>query len=78
VIGVDRLMNEIRALTNLAGNAVAAIVVARWEGGLDLAKARAVLNGEIVPVTSFDNEPRVDQDVSALPVPVPAAKSAAA
>jgi aerobic C4-dicarboxylate transport protein len=78
VIGVDRLMNEIRALTNLAGNAVAAIVVARWEGGLDLAKARAVLNGEIVPVTGFDNEPTVDQDVNALPVPVAAAKSAVA
>jgi aerobic C4-dicarboxylate transport protein len=78
VIGVDRLMNEIRALTNLAGNAVATIVVARWEGGLDLAKARAVLNGEIVPVTSLDNEPSVDQDVNALPVPVPAARSAVA
>jgi aerobic C4-dicarboxylate transport protein len=78
VIGVDRLMNEIRALTNLAGNAVAAIVVARWEGGLDLAKARAVLNGEIVPVTSLDNEPSVDQDVNALPVPVPATRSAVA
>jgi aerobic C4-dicarboxylate transport protein len=78
VIGVDRLMNEIRALTNLAGNAVAAIVVARWEGALDLGKARAVLNGEIVPVTGFDSEPTVDQDVNALPVPVAAAKSAAA
>jgi len=80
VIGVDRLMNEIRALTNLAGNAVATIVVARWEGGLDLAKARAVLDGEIVPVTTLDNEPSVDQDVNALPVPlpVPAARSAAA
>jgi aerobic C4-dicarboxylate transport protein len=69
VIGVDRLMNEIRALTNLAGNAVATIVVARWEGALDLARARAVLDGEIVPVTTLDNEPTVDQDVNVLPVP---------
>jgi hypothetical protein len=37
-----------------------------------------VLNGEIVPVTGFDSEPTVDQDVNALPVPVAAAKSAAA
>ena len=78
VIGVDRLMNEIRALTNLAGNAVAAIVVARWEGGLDVVKARAVLNGEIVPVTALDSEPRVDQDVDVLPMPVPATRSAVA
>ena len=59
-------------------NAVATIVVARWEGGLDLARARAVLNGEIVPVTGLDNEPTVDQDVNALPVPVPATRSAVA
>jgi aerobic C4-dicarboxylate transport protein len=51
VIGVDRLMNEIRALTNLIGNAVAALVVARWEGEIDLVTARAVLNGEIEPAT---------------------------
>ena len=46
VIGIDRLMNEIRAITNLIGNAVAAIVVARWEGEMDLEQARRVLDGE--------------------------------
>ncbi|MDE2486315.1 MAG: dicarboxylate/amino acid:cation symporter [Alphaproteobacteria bacterium] len=35
ILGVDRFMSECRALTNLIGNAVATIVVARWEGGLD-------------------------------------------
>jgi aerobic C4-dicarboxylate transport protein len=70
VIGVDRLMNEIRALTNLVGNAVAAIVVARWEGELDLVRAHAVLNGEIVPVLEVEGEPQVDQEVQPVPVAV--------
>jgi aerobic C4-dicarboxylate transport protein len=35
LLGVDRFMSQIRALTNLAGNAVATIVVARWEDELD-------------------------------------------
>ena len=33
--GVDRFMSECRSLTNFVGNAVAAIVVARWEGEID-------------------------------------------
>lgn len=45
LLGVDRFMSEARALTNLVGNAVATVVVARWEGGLDLEKARATLDG---------------------------------
>ena len=43
LIGVDRFMSEARALTNLAGNAVATVVIAKWEGELDLAKAKAEL-----------------------------------
>ena len=35
ILGVDRFMSEARALTNFIGNAVATIVVARWEGELD-------------------------------------------
>jgi aerobic C4-dicarboxylate transport protein len=35
VIGVDRFLSECRALTNIIGNAVATLVVARWEGALD-------------------------------------------
>ncbi|GAB3465321.1 dicarboxylate/amino acid:cation symporter [Massilia terrae] len=78
VIGIDRLMNEIRALTNLVGNAVATIVVARWEGEIDLVRARAVLNGEVVPVLEVDAEPQLDQDLQPAPVPVRAAKPAMA
>jgi aerobic C4-dicarboxylate transport protein len=35
ILGVDRFMSECRALTNFIGNAVATIVVSRWENALD-------------------------------------------
>lgn len=43
LLGVDRFMSEMRALTNLVGNGVATIVVARWEGQFDDARAHAIL-----------------------------------
>jgi aerobic C4-dicarboxylate transport protein len=50
ILGVDRFMSECRALTNFTGNAVAAIVVSRWERGLDVAALEAALNpGKIPP-----------------------------
>ena len=39
-------MSEARALTNMIGNAVATIVVAKWEGGFDPARANEVLSGK--------------------------------
>ena len=38
ILGIDRFMSEARALTNLIGNGVATIVVARWTGDLDQAR----------------------------------------
>ncbi|WP_279480009.1 dicarboxylate/amino acid:cation symporter [Aureimonas sp. SK2] len=49
ILGVDRFMSECRAITNFIGNAVATLVVARWEGELDQDRLRAVLAGESVP-----------------------------
>jgi aerobic C4-dicarboxylate transport protein len=43
ILGVDRFMSECRSLTNFVGNAVATIVVSKWEGGLDRAKLDAAL-----------------------------------
>jgi aerobic C4-dicarboxylate transport protein len=43
ILGVDRFMSECRSLTNFVGNAVATIVVARWEGALDQGKLKAAL-----------------------------------
>ncbi|MGJ4856085.1 dicarboxylate/amino acid:cation symporter [Labrys sp. KB_33_2] len=51
ILGIDRFMSECRALTNLVGNAVATIVVARWEGELDKAQLAAALSGDDVPQT---------------------------
>ncbi len=45
LLGIDRFMSEARALTNMVGNAVATIVVSRWEKELDFDKARKVLGG---------------------------------
>ncbi len=45
ILGIDRFMSEARAITNLFGNAVATIVVAKWQGTLDVARVRAVLDG---------------------------------
>ena len=47
LLGVDRFMSEARAITNLIGNAVATMVVAKWDGSLDLAKARRILDGSV-------------------------------
>jgi aerobic C4-dicarboxylate transport protein len=45
LLGVDRFMSEARAITNLIGNTVATLVVARWEGTLDMERVRRVLAG---------------------------------
>jgi aerobic C4-dicarboxylate transport protein len=46
ILGVDRFMSEARALTNLVGNGVATIVVAKWENSLDEGRMRRLLDHE--------------------------------
>jgi aerobic C4-dicarboxylate transport protein len=46
ILGVDRFMSEARALTNLVGNGVATVVVAKWEGALDETRMRQALTAE--------------------------------
>ena len=43
LLGIDRFMSEARAITNLIGNGVATMVVAKWEGALDMERAQRVL-----------------------------------
>ncbi len=43
ILGVDRFMSEARAVTNFIGNAVATLVIARWNGDYDSTKGDAVL-----------------------------------
>lgn len=52
LVGIDRFMSEARALTNLAGNGIGTLVIARWTGQLDRERLAAVL----------DNPALVDMD----------------
>jgi aerobic C4-dicarboxylate transport protein len=49
VFAIDKFMSEVRAITNITGNGVAAVVVSWWEGELDHVKLHARLNREIDP-----------------------------
>src|SRR5262249_47046303 len=49
LLGIDRFMSEARAITNLIGNGVATIVVARWEGEFEAERAALILQGESEP-----------------------------
>lgn len=53
ILGIDRFMSEARALTNLIGNGVATVAVARWEGELDRARLAEVLAGREPPRESL-------------------------
>ena len=46
ILGIDRFMSEARALTNLIGNGVATVVVAKWTGDLDTERLQRQLNNE--------------------------------
>ncbi|MGJ7580931.1 dicarboxylate/amino acid:cation symporter [Variovorax sp. RHLX14] len=59
ILGIDRFMSEARALTNLIGNGVATIVVAKWTNELDETRMNAVLNNE---TWTDANEPEVALD----------------
>ncbi|GGF54892.1 C4-dicarboxylate transport protein [Azorhizobium oxalatiphilum] len=64
ILGIDRFMSECRAITNFIGNAVATIVVARWEGELDVERLNAALAGNPIPLEQDGPE--------TFPAPVPA------
>jgi aerobic C4-dicarboxylate transport protein len=44
IVGIDRFMSECRAITNIIGNGVATLAVARWEGELDMETLQSELN----------------------------------
>ncbi|MGV7033806.1 cation:dicarboxylate symporter family transporter [Methylobacterium symbioticum] len=79
IIGVDRILNELRCVTNAVGNMVATLVIARWEKKIDLAHARAVLDGRITPdLDTLDEEDAAEEvparePTAALRRPLPSA-----
>jgi len=67
ILGIDRFMSEARALTNLVGNGVATLVVAKWTGDLDVDKLNHGLNN---PSAEEADEPELilDQQVAHMAV----------
>lgn len=63
ILGVDRFMSECRALTNFIGNAVATVVVSRWEKALDTDQLKIALSG------SGDMSPSAQAGPDAAPAP---------
>lgn len=54
ILGIDRFMSECRSLTNFIGNAVATVVVTRWEGALDREQFDLALAGKLPSVDRID------------------------
>jgi DAACS family dicarboxylate/amino acid:cation (Na+ or H+) symporter/aerobic C4-dicarboxylate transport protein len=52
LLGVESFINLARAITNLIGNGVATVAIARWEGAFDKDRARQVLAGEVGTATA--------------------------
>lgn len=69
ILGIDRFMSEARALTNLVGNAVATVVVAKWVGELDTDK----LQSELTSGGSAILETRPEDDLGVAEGPTPGA-----
>jgi aerobic C4-dicarboxylate transport protein len=58
LIGIDRFMSEARSLTNLIGNGVATVVIAKWEGALDETRLHRLLNGETLDDGPAEAQPQ--------------------
>lgn len=72
LLGIDRFMSEARAITNLIGNGVATMVVAKWEGALDMQRARSVLAADTEAVAEEPEAVADTEAVFALQVSKPA------
>ncbi|HEY5712676.1 MAG TPA: dicarboxylate/amino acid:cation symporter [Allosphingosinicella sp.] len=68
ILGVDRFMSECRSLTNFVGNAVATIVIARWEGAVDPAQLRAAFAGAGGELTEAESDALQIEGRSDVPV----------
>ena len=63
ILGIDRFMSEARALTNLIGNGVATVVVAKWESALDEDRLHRRLNRETDAEADEPESVKVEDDV---------------
>jgi aerobic C4-dicarboxylate transport protein len=78
ILGVDRFMSEARALTNFIGNSVATVVVAKWEGALDVATLKRELAAGSGAALQADFAPTsvMADDAEAVAAPVDGAAKA--
>ena len=65
ILGIDRFMSEARALTNLIGNGLATVVVAKWENALDETRLHRRLNRETDVEADDPEAVKVEDDVAA-------------
>jgi aerobic C4-dicarboxylate transport protein len=70
ILGIDRFMSEARALTNLIGNGVATVVVAKWTNDLDTVRMKRILDNE-TPAEAEAPEAVLDQVEVHMPVAQP-------
>jgi aerobic C4-dicarboxylate transport protein len=71
ILGIDRFMSEARALTNLIGNGLATVVVAKWEGALDEDRLHSRLNRETDLEADEPETVKVEDDVVEAGAPQP-------
>ena len=66
LVGIDKFMSECRAITNVVGNGVATLVVSRWEGELDVARARDIMASRRPPADTAPAESLPDREPPAV------------
>ncbi|MCB2408218.1 dicarboxylate/amino acid:cation symporter [Hymenobacter lucidus] len=67
LLGVDRFMSEARAITNVIGNGVATLVIAKSEGEFDEARHQLAVQGRLVAESDLELTARPNSSATALP-----------
>ncbi|MET7992882.1 cation:dicarboxylase symporter family transporter [Amycolatopsis sp. NPDC005232] len=70
IVGIDRILNEGRVFINVLGNAVATIVIGKWENDFDQDKARRVLSARGAALAELEAEYDAAQRAAIAPAPV--------
>ena len=55
ILGIDRLLDMMRTVVNICGNTLAALVMAKWEGRLDMDKYNNYFNKETADASVKEN-----------------------
>jgi hypothetical protein len=66
IVGIDRILNEGRVFINVLGNAIAAIVIGKWENDFDHDKAQRVLRANPAELDAIETEYNVTQAAAPL------------